>query len=202
MYGFLFSVKIASIFFAEDYSLLPEVWTFILTFLLPLDLFSLSSCSKRFYYLVHQNEKYKRRLEDSNRLVNFKKMDSTITCELQDFLMRVHFKCPNFLGEQIFFYLKKKLFLMLLKKCYHFKFIATSFFATEMIIIPHVYVVGCFLVRMQNFFYIMRNKFIFSSDEFSSSPKRYSIHHVFLVLLFVFVQKKLFLNHFSFLNFI
>ena len=101
--------------FVIDYLLPAEVWVFILTFLLPLDLLNLSCCSKCFYCLFHQNLRYKRRFKHSKRLVNFGKMHLVLTSELEDFLKKLYSKHPHFFTEQMFADLKKKLAHVLFK---------------------------------------------------------------------------------------
>lgn len=51
-----------------EMSLPIEIWAFVLTYLLSLDLFYLSICSKSFYSIVHQNKKFKRRFGHSKKL--------------------------------------------------------------------------------------------------------------------------------------
>ena len=78
-----------------------EIWAFILTYLIPLDLLHLSICSKRFCSMVHQNKKFKRRFEHLKKLVcgvsfhdqfryEFERFSTALTFVLQKFFNQWH----------------------------------------------------------------------------------------------------------------
>ena len=86
-----------------------EILAFIFTYLIPLDLFHLSICSKHFYSIVYQNKKFKRRFEHSKKLVCGVSFHVQFRYELERFSTTLTFVLSNFFTNDIEFYLKKKL---------------------------------------------------------------------------------------------
>lgn len=115
--------------------------------LLPLDLLRISCCSKWFYVLSHQGQKYRERLEHSRRLVNSAKMDRIILLETQKVFKKI---C----GIHIFFWqIWKKSYSLHCKKFATLSNLKLScfFFVTEMSITWCVYARDQFLAVVIKF---------------------------------------------------
>ena len=111
-----------------EMSLPIEIWAFVLTYLLSLDLFYLSICSKSFYSIVHQNKKFKRRFGHSKKLVCGVQFYYQLTYEFEkDFYQA--YNC--FATDDICLYLKKKLLPTVIFKILRFRVYSNFFLKTQ-----------------------------------------------------------------------